>query len=153
MYKKNKILILLMLIIPYAHSQQGTGKQLAQDAMALVAHWEFSNIGAKDMECKGTPFEVTDINLAIDKEIKPALIKMIKMENKNINQAEEIISMLKILPLTAKDGKTVVQTTYENFKKDNFNTYGKQGGCASLSASFRAVVQQRKLSIKNFMNN
>jgi hypothetical protein len=153
MLTKNKFLISLMLIIPITHSQQGTGKQLAQDAMALVAHWEFSNIGAKDIDCKGTPFEVTDINLAIDKEIKPALIKLVSMENKNINQVEELILMIKMVPLTAKDGKTVVQTTYENFKKDNFNTYGRQAGCASLSASFRAVVQQRKLSIKNFMNN
>jgi hypothetical protein len=63
-----------------------------------------------------------------------------------------MVAALKQIPMASKDGKYALQATYEKAKKDNFSVYGKQGGCASLSASFRTVVQQRKLSIKNFIN-
>jgi hypothetical protein len=42
---------------------------------------------------------------------------------------------------------------YEQKKKENLATYGKQSGCASLSAMIRTVVQQKKSALKNFINN
>ena len=130
-----------------------TGKQLAQDVMALVGYLELSNIGSRDNECKGTPFEVTNVNSVIETDIRAVLIKLAAMEIKNNpKEIEGMISMVKQIPLASKDGKSALQLVYDKAKQDNFTTYGKQGGCASLSASFRTVVQQRKLSIKNFIN-
>jgi hypothetical protein len=152
---KNKKLFfyLFIFITTYAISQQGVGKRLAQDAMALVAYLELSNIGSRDIECKGTPFEVTNVNAVIETDIRMALRKLAAIENKNNpKEIDEAISMIKQIPLATKDGKSVLQSTYEKQKQDNFITYGKQGGCASLSASYRTVVQQRKLSIQNFIN-
>jgi hypothetical protein len=152
---KNKKLFfyLFIFITTYAISQQGVGKQLAQDAMALVAYLELSNIGSRDIECKGTPFEVTNVNAVIETDIRMALRKLAAIENKNNpKEIDEMISVIKQIPLATKDWKSVLQSTYEKQKQDNFITYGKQGGCAALSASYRTVVQQRKLSIQNFIN-
>lgn len=144
--------IAILIATPCVMSQQGLGKQLAQDAMALVGYLELSNIGSRDVDCKGTPFDVTNVNSVIDVEIRPALVKLATFENKSQNDINEMVSMIKMVPLSSKDGKSVLQTTYEKLKQDNFATYGRQGGCASLSSSFRTVVQQRKLSIKNFLS-
>ena len=117
--------------------------------MALVGYLELSNIGSRDNECKGTPFEVTNVNSVIETDIRAVLIKLAAMEIKNNpKEIEGIISMVKQIPLASKDGKSALQLVYDKAKQDNFTT----GGCASLSASFRTVVQQRKLSIKNFIN-
>ena len=133
-------------------SQQGTGKQLAQDVTALVGYLELGNIGSRDVECTGTPFEVTNVNSVIETEIRTALIKLARIDNKyNPKQIEEIISMVKQIPIATKDGKSLLQLAYDQLKQANFNTYGKQSGCSSLSASIRTVVQQRRLSIRNFM--
>jgi hypothetical protein len=156
----NQFLIkIVFFIIPislassYAFSQQVTGKQIAQDVMALVAYLELSNMGSRDNECKGTPFEETNINIVIETDIRASLVKFAAMEGRNnLKEIEEIISTLKQIPQVLKDGKSVLQSTYDKAKQDNFTAYGKQSGCASLSASFRTVVQQRKLSIRNFIN-
>lgn len=147
------ISISLTFIAAFAFAQNGVGKQLASDAMALVSYLELSNIGSRDIECKGTPFEVINVNAVIDSEIKSALVKLAATERKNNSkEIEEMISVIKQIPFTSKDGKYVLQSTYEKLKQDSFTTYGKQGGCASLSASLRSVVQQRRLSIRNYMN-
>lgn len=148
-----------MLFFPYLlffplflHAQQDNGKLLAQDAMALVGYLELSNIGSKDIDCKGTPFEESNINNVVETEIRPALKKLALLEKKtDTKEIDEMLSMIKQIPLVKKDGKYVMQVTYEKAKMDNFATYGKQGGCASLSATFRTVVQQRRLSIRNFV--
>lgn len=153
MRKLRSLFCMVMLISsPGVMSQQGLGKQLAQDAIALVGYLELSNIGSRDMDCKGTPFDVTNVNSVIDVEIRPALTKLATIENKSQNDINEMIAMIKMVPLSSKDGKSVLLATYDKLKQDNFATYGKQGGCASLSSSFRTVVQQRKLSIKNFLS-
>jgi hypothetical protein len=141
----------LLLTQSFVFSQQDSGKNLAQDVTALVGYWELSNIGSRDVDCKGTPFEVTNVNSAIDFEVRPALIKLASIDSKSKNNVDEMLSMIKMIPLATKDGKSVLQATYEKLKQDSFTTYGKQGGCASLSSSFRTVVQQRKLAIKNFL--
>ena len=122
--------------------------------MALVGYLELSNIGSRDVECKGTAFEVTNVNYVIDTDIRAAMVKLAAMENKNdLQEIEGMIAVVKQIPLASKDGKTVLQWQYEKAKQDNFTTYGKQGGCAALSSSFRSVAQQRKLAIKNFMKS
>ena len=159
MIKINKILTrnfvgfyIAIFTSTFAISQQGTGKQLAHDVTALVGYLELSNIGSRDVECKGTPFEVTNVNSVIETDIRAALIKLAIIENKNNpKQIQEMISMVKQIPIASKDGKSLLQLTYDQLKQANFSTYGKQSGCSSLSASIRTVVQQRRLSIKNFM--
>jgi hypothetical protein len=64
-----------------------------------------------------------------------------------------MIVLIKQLSFTTKDGKTVLQASYDKAKQDNFATYGKEGGCASMSASFRTVVQQCRLSIQQFQSS
>ncbi len=158
---KNKLfftnfLIILLLTLPTSFSiaQQGIGKQLSQDAMALVGYLELSNIGSKDSDCKGTHFEVSNVNSVIETDIRPALNKLSAMANKNNPiEIDELIALIKQITSTTKDGKTVLQATYDKAKQDNFTTYGKQGGCASMSASFRTVVQQRRLSIQQFLSS
>lgn len=149
------ILVAIALLSPIIlYAQQGKGKQVAEDAMALVGYLELSNIGAKDIDCKGTPFETTDINYAIENEIRPALKKLASLDKQNNSkQVDEMIAMAKEIPSIKKDGKNVIQITYDKAKKDSFATYGKQGGCASLSSSFRTVVQQRRLSLRNFIGS
>ena len=151
---KNIALIFAMIFSATSvYSQQGVGKQLAQDAMALVGYLELSNIGSRDLDCKGTPFEITNVNFVIETDIRDLLIKIAAIDNKiKSNEIDEMVAALKQIPMASKDGKYALQAAYEKAKKDNFSVYGKQGGCASLSASFRTVVQQRKLSIKNFIN-
>ena len=135
-------------------AQQGIGKQLSQDAMALVGYLELSNIGSKDADCKGTPFEVSNVNSVIETDIRAALNKLSAMENRsNPKEIDDMIVLIKQISSTTKDGKTVLQATYDKAKQDNFATYGKQGGCASMSASFRTVVQQRRLSIQQFLSS
>jgi hypothetical protein len=147
-----KIFFLTFFISTFATSQQNAGKQYAQDVMALVSYLELSNIGSRDIECKGTPFEVTNLNSLIETEIRADLQKLAVIENRNNpKEIEDMISMIKQVPLTKIDGVSVLLSIYDKQKKDSFTTYGKQGGCASLSSSFRTVVQQRKLSIKNFL--
>lgn len=74
------------------------------------------------------------------------------MENKNDpKEIEDVILMIKQIPFTKIDGVLMLTSIYDKQKKDSFTTYGKQGGCASLSSSFRTVVQQKKISIKNFL--
>ena len=135
-------------------AQQGIGKQLSQDAMALVGYLELSNIGSKDADCKGTPFEVSNVDSVIETDIRAAVNKLSAMENKNNpKEIDEMIALIKQISPTTKDWKTVLQATYDKAKQDNFATYGKQGGCASMSASFRTVVQQRRLSIQQFLSS
>jgi len=142
-----------LIIMPCAISQQSTGSQFAQDAIAFVGYVELSNIGSRDIDCKGTPFEVTDVNSVIETEIRPVLTKLALIENKSKSDVEEVLTMIKKIPLSIKEGQSVMQKTYEKLKQENFATYGKQGGCASLSSAFRTVVHQRKLAIKNFLKN
>ena len=137
----------------FAYSQPATGKQLAQDAMALVAYIELSNIGSRDIECKGTRFETKDVNSVIEGDIRAALVKIAATENKsNKNEVDAVIQAIKQIPMSTRDGKNVLQAVYEKAKRDNLVAYGKQGGCAGLSASFRTVVQQRTLSIRSVLN-
>ncbi len=134
--------------------QPNIGKQIANDSMALVGYLELSNIGSRDSDCKGTSFEVSDVNAVIETEIRAAFNKLAKLDNKNNpKEIEDMIAVVKQIPFAQKDGKSVLQITYDKAKKDNFSIYGKQGGCASLSASFRTVVQQRRLSLKDFIKN
>lgn len=161
MIHNNKSKLFLRYVLPIfwlffaassSFSQQGVGKQLSQDAMALVGYLELSNIGSKDADCKGTPFEVSNVNLVIETDIRAALNKLSAMENRsNPKEIDEMIVLIKQISSSTKDGKTVLQATYDKAKQDNFSTYGKQGGCASMSASFRTVVQQRRLSIQQFL--
>jgi hypothetical protein len=152
----NNLLTILLLTLPtsFSFAQQGIGKQLSQDAMALVGYLELSNIGSKDADCKGTPFEVSNVNSVIETDIRAALNKLSSIENKNNpKEIDEVIALIKQISVTTKDGKTVLQATYDKAKQDNFATYGKQGGCASMSASFRTVAQQRRLSIQQFLSS
>ena len=143
----------LLFTASLANSQQEIGKQLAQDSMALVSFLELGNIGARDADCKGTLFEVTNINSVIETDVRATLTKLAAMEKQNNPQEiERMLSMAKQIPIVTKDGKSAVQTTYDKLKQDNFTMYGKQAGCAALSATIRTVVQQRKQSIKNFLN-
>ena len=46
-----KLFFLIFFISTFATSQPYTGKQYAQDVMALVSYLELSNIGSRDSEC------------------------------------------------------------------------------------------------------
>ena len=141
------------MVTSLASAQQDTGKQLAQDSMALISYLELGNIGSRDADCKGTLFEVTNINSVIETDVRATLTKLAAMENQNNpKEIERMLSMLKHITVVTKDGKSVALTTYEKLKQDNFTMYGKQAGCAALSATIRSVVQQRKQSINKFLN-
>jgi hypothetical protein len=155
-YFLNNLLVIsfMAFVTTLSIAQQGVGKQLSQDSMALVGYLELSNIGSKDADCKGTPFEVSNVNSVIETDIRAALNKLSAMENRsNPKEIDEMIVLIKQISSTTKDGKTVLQATYDKAKQDNFATYGKQGGCASMSASFRTVAQQRRLSIQQFLSS
>ena len=142
----------LFLVTTLANAQQGVGRQMSQDVMALVAYLELSNIGSRDIDCKGTPFEVSNVNEVIETDVRTVLNKLAYIDNKaDPKDLDEAIASVKKLLVVSKDEKSVLQSTYEKSKQDNFRTYGKQGGCASMSASFRTVVQQRRLSIQQFL--
>lgn len=144
------MLLPLLLLTAAAYPQQKNGARLAQDIIALISYLELSNIGARDIECKGTPFEITDINAVIEGELRPALSRLAASEGGNhASQTEEIIDMVKKINKSKKDGQNILQTLYKKAKDDNFLTYGNQAGCAALSASFRSISHQRRLSIKN----
>ncbi len=152
--KNISTVLVFFSIITLANSQQGIGKQLSQDVMALVAYLEMSNIGSRDLDCKGTPFEVSNVNAVIETDVRAVLNKLASLDKKsNPKDLDDAIASIKQMLIVSKDGKTVLQSSYEKSKQDNFATYGRQGGCASMSASFRTVVQQRRLSIQQFLSS
>ena len=93
-YFLNNLLVIsfMAFVTTLSIAQQGVGKQLSQDSMALVGYLELSNIGSKDADCKGTPFEVSNVNSVIETDIRAALNKLSAMENRsNPKEIDEMI--------------------------------------------------------------
>jgi hypothetical protein len=95
----------------------GTGERLAKEAMGLVAFAEMGNIGARDPECRGTPFPVADISSLVETEIVPIMDAMARVERKsNPTQRAEMIALLKQMPSQSDGGVGVIQRVYDQKK-------------------------------------
>jgi hypothetical protein len=128
----------------------GMGERAAKESMGLVAFLEMGNIGARDVECKGTPFPVADISSAIDGEIVP-IIDAINRVDKTSDLAKraETISLLNQLPSQKVGGVGVVQRIYDQKKQEARVAYGGSGACAALSSMVQTVIQQKRLALSD----
>lgn len=133
-----------------AEVPSGIGERFAKEAMGLVAFAEMGNIGARDSECKGTPFPVADINSLVDAEIVPILDTMIRAEGKsNPTRRAETISLLKKMPNQKDRGIAILQRVYDQKKQEALASYGTTGVCSALSAMVQTVIQQKRLALRD----
>lgn len=132
-----------------AQVPSGTGERLAKEAMALIAFVEMGNIGARDPECRGTPFPVSDIGAVVDREVSPILQSLAKAEKKSDPAGlAAIVSSLKQLPLQKDGGVGVIQRLYDQKKQEARSAYGAGGVCASVSSMVQTVMQQKRLGLR-----
>jgi len=146
-----KLIALNFLVMCNLLYAQGFGANVAKDSMAIVGYLELSNIGSRDSDCKGTQFETSNINSVIDTEITEYLKKLASFDKKSPSSSEfaEIINQLKQIPKQKLNDKFVLMNVYEQKKQEAITTYGKDKSCSALSAMFRTVVQQKRLSIRD----
>jgi hypothetical protein len=147
---KNLITLYFLVVCNFLYAQ-GVGANVAKDSMAIVGYLELSNIGSRDNDCRGTQFETSNVNAVIDTEITDYLKKLASFDKKSPSSSEfaEIVNQLKQIPKQKLNDKFVLNNVYEQKKQEAITTYGKDKACSALSAMFRTVVQQKRLSIRD----
>lgn len=145
-------IVIALAFLGHADAQvpSGIGERLAKEAMGLVAFAEMGNIGARDPECKGTPFPVADINSLIEVEIAPIIDAMSRAEGKsNPAQRAETIALLKQMPSKRDGGVGVIQRVYDQKKQEARGAYGAAGVCSALSSMVQTAIQQKRLALRD----
>lgn len=130
------------------------GKRAAEDSMTLLSFVAMGNIGAADIECKGTPFAGGDINAIVDGEIAPVFERIARLDNRSGEpDGGALMAMLKSIAQQRNGGVLVTKTVYDQKKDEAIAEYGRDKACSVLSAMFQAVIQQRRLSLRNIYNS
>lgn len=148
-------LVIALSIFGHVRAQlpSGLGERLAKEAINLVGFAEMGNIGARDPECKGTAFPVTDINSLIESEIVPVMDALGRAESRlNPTERDEIIAVLRQIPNTKDNGVGVVQQLYDQKKTETRVAYGDGGVCAGLSSMVQTVIHQKRLALQESIN-
>ena len=127
-----------------------TGERLAKETMALVMFAEMGNVGARDPECKGTPFPVADISSLVDTEVGPIIDALARSERKPLPAPRtEMLALFKQIPNQKDRGVSVVQRVYEQKKQEARAAYGAAGACSALTSMVQTVIQQKRLALRD----
>jgi hypothetical protein len=142
--------VTLLLVSSSSNSQSNdVGKRLALESLALISYIGIANIGASDQDCKSVNFPSENIENSINTVVKPSLQKLLKFDkNSKKIDLETIYSELKNLPQKKNGDALILQTIYNQKKKESFEAYGKEKGCVALSTLITTVIHQKKLSLK-----
>lgn len=128
----------------------GTGERVAKEAMALVAFAEAGNIGARDIECRGTPFRRTDINALVEADVDPVLEAIARTDpTASTSKRSEILLMLKQMPTALDGGVGTLRRQYDQLKAEMRATYGDAGLCVALSSMIQTVMHQKRLALQD----
>ena len=130
------------------------GKRAAEDSMALLSFVAMGNIGAADIECKGALFAGGDINAIVAGEIVPVFERIARFDNRSGEPDDgALMAMLKSIVQQSNNGVMVIKAVYDQKKDEAIAEYGRDKACSVLSAMFQAVIQQRRLSLRNIYNS
>jgi hypothetical protein len=145
-------LVVVLSCLGHASAQvpSGTGERLAKETMALVTFAEMGNVGARDPECRGTPFPVADVSALVDAEVAPIIDALARFERKSLPAPRtEMLAVFKQIPNQKDRGVGVIQRVYEQKKEEARAAYGADGACAALSSMVQTVIQQKRLALRD----
>lgn len=146
------LLVVASMPTSFAQDNQELGSQLAKEMINLISFAEMANIGARDPDCRGTPFPVTDIDSLIQNELAPIMGDLNRVTGQlGVGERDEIITLFKQIPNQKLNGTGVVMQNYQNAKRQSVTAYGPDSACTSLSTMIQTVIHQKRLAIHNLM--
>ena len=148
------ILFLPLMSLPSASFAGTWGEQAAKNALAMLSFTEMQNLLSADSICVGQQVAPRPSTKIIDEDLIPELNRLSSNDARAgvggvQSLTNEFRSFAKTIETPGNALRLSITKVYEQKKKEATIAYGERNACIALSVTFKTIVHQNLLQLKN----